>query len=631
MPEIRFDETVLAGLREKANRLPLTPGVYLMKDKAERIIYVGKSKALKNRVSSYFQDVASHNRKTQKMVSLVRSFDYMLTDTEMEALSLENRLIKLHTPKFNIRLKDDKNYPYLKVTVGDDYPRISVVRKRLADGAKYFGPYSGASVAYSILRTAERAFRLPSCRRVFPRDIGKERPCLNYQLGLCSGVCAGKIAKEEYRDSFREVVGFLNGNYGEVRDRLTEQMERAAENLMFETAAVCRDRIAAITGQWQKQKVIASPDVEHDVFALYSDELGSCLTVFIVRGGAIADSTSWFFGADQFTDSPALTAFLCDLYEKREYIPKEILLGFPLDEEDRQTLSDFLKEQSGGKVYLLFPERGEKKALIDMVSENAREKAAANRAEAEKNSDTLIRLASLLGLEVVPERIEAFDISNLGNENIVAGKVVLVNGKPSKKDYRLYKIRSTATQDDYASMEEAVRRRLDHPEDPYPDLFLLDGGNAHVRVIRDLLDSLGVDIPVYGMVKDEYHKTRALAAGDGEISIAKDQPVFVMIYSLQEEVHRFTVARMTAAKRKTLRTSSLEKIPGIGPAKAKALLAHFKSISALRAASAAEIAAVRGIGPKDAEAIAAALSGPAGKNAGSAGSSEPSESSERNQ
>ena len=608
MPQILFDGETLIKLREKANALPLTPGVYLMKDKNGHIIYVGKSKALKNRVSSYFQDVGSHNYKTQKMVSLVRDFDYMLTDTEMEALSLENRLIKLHAPKFNIRLKDDKSYPYLKVTMGDDYPRISVTRRRLADGAKYFGPYFGTSSAYSILRTAEKAFLLPSCKKTFPKDIGKGRPCLNYQLGLCSGVCTGRITKEEYRDSFREVISFLRGDFGEVKAGLTEKMNFAAENLMFEAAAVFRDRLNAVSGLWQRQKVIASPDVEHDVFALFSDETGTCLTGFFVRGGAIVDSENWLFGADQITDSASLAAFLCDLYEKREYVPKELLLGFPLDTEDREMLSAFLRERCGSKVSLFFPERGEKKALTDMVAENAKEKAAAFRRDAEKDSAALVRLALLLGLEVVPERIEAYDISNLGNENITAGKVTLVNGKFSKKDYRLFRIAGTGTQDDYASMTEAVRRRFSHPEDTFPDLILLDGGNQHVSVIRSLLEELGIDIPVFGMVKDEFHKTRAIASGGGEISIAKEQNVFVMIYRLQEEVHRYTVSRMNAAKRKTLRTSSLEKIGGIGPAKAKTLLAHFKSISSLKEATEEEIAAVKGISKKDAAAITAYFS-----------------------
>ncbi|MCQ2426398.1 MAG: excinuclease ABC subunit UvrC [Lachnospiraceae bacterium] len=609
MPQIPFDGEALAKLRAKANALPLTPGVYLMKDRGGHIIYVGKSKALKNRVSSYFQDVTAHNYKTQKMVSLVRDFDYMLTDTEMEALSLENRLIKLHTPKFNIRLKDDKSYPYLKVTLGDEYPRILVTRRRLADGAKYFGPYFGISSAYAILRTAEKAFLLPSCKKSFPKDIGKGRPCLNYQLGLCSGVCTGKITKEEYRDSFREVVSFLRGDFGEVKESLTEKMNYAAENLMFEAAAVYRDRLNAISGLWQRQKVIASPDVEHDVFALYSDEIGTCLTGFFVRGGAIVDSENWYFGADQIADSASLTAFLCDLYEKREYVPKELLLGFPLDAEDRDALAAFLRERCGSRVTLLFPERGEKKALTAMVAGNAKEKAAACRRDAEKDSAALVRLSVLLGLEVVPERIEAYDISNLGNENITAGKVTLVNGKFSKKDYRLYKIAGTGTQDDYASMTEAVRRRFSHPEDPFPDLLLLDGGNQHVSVIRSLLGELGIDIPVFGMVKDEFHKTRAIASGDGEISIAKEQTVFVMVYRLQEEVHRYTVSHMNAAKRKTLRTSSLEKIDGIGPAKAKALLAHFRSVSAVKEATEEELAAVKGISEKDAAAVAAWFAG----------------------
>lgn len=595
---------ILTGLREKANRLPLSPGVYLMKDADGKIIYVGKSKVLKNRVSQYFQEGAAHSRKTAAMVAQVRSFETMHTDTEMEALTLENRLIKLHTPKYNIRLKDSKSYPYIKVTLEDDYPRITVVRKRLADKAAYFGPYSGTSAAYAIVNTARKCFGIPSCKRKFPKDIGKGRPCLNHQLGMCPGICTGNVSKEEYRETISQLLLFLRGSVVEVEKELREKMEFAAENLMFESAAVLRDRITALSALRRKQKIVASPDVEHDVFALHTDDTCSVLTAFYVRGGCVSDSESFRFGAEQIVDGDTLAAFLGELYETRTFIPKHILLGFPLSEEAEEALGAWLRKKADYKVTISHPLRGEKKALCDMVAENARRQAEQYRFEREKDEGTLIRLASLLALEVIPERIESYDISNYGSEHITAGKVVLKGTKFDKSAYRTYKIRGTQDgPDDYASMREAIERRMSHTEDPYPDLILLDGGKGHVSVIRLLLREMGIDIPVFGMVKDDYHKTRALVGEEEEISIASEQSVFLLIYRLQEEVHRFTISRMTEAKRKTLKTSSLEKISGIGPAKAKALLLHFSSPSAIARAEMDELAAVKGISHTDAERI----------------------------
>lgn len=596
-------DTILV-LRDKAGRLPLLPGVYLMKDKAGKIIYVGKSKALRNRVLSYFTDLDNHTVKTAKLVGNITDFEVMLTTTEMEALALENRLIKLHTPKFNIKLKDSKNYPYIKVTMNEEYPRILVVRKRLNDGAKYFGPYSGTSIAYTIVNTARKAFGIPDCKKQFPRDIGKTRPCLNHQIGLCCGLCTGKMSKEDYRAVFRDLLPFLGGAFDEVKRSLTEQMSYASDHLLFEVAALCRDRIQALDKLWEKQKVVAAPHVEQDVIALYSDETCSCLAVFYIRHGAITDNESFLFGADQIVDGEALITFLYELYRLREYIPREILLDFSIAEEDRQVLEELLSEKAGYKVSIRLPEKGDRKKLCAMVRRNAIEYAAQYNAKAEKENDTLIRLAQLLQLEVVPEKIEAFDISNYGNENITAGKVRLENGKFNKSAYRTYKITATAGQDDYASMKEAVKRRLLHTEDEYPDLILLDGGKAHVSVIRELLAEMGISLPVYGMVKDEYHKTRALTGDTEEISIAREQSVFLLIYKLQEEVHRYTVSRMTGAKRKSLRTSSLEAIPGIGPAKAKALLAAFGGRRGIMAATFDQLTAVKGISDTNAKAIA---------------------------
>lgn len=588
-------------LLDRANRLPLSPGVYIMKNRAGNVIYVGKSKVLRQRVSQYFQDT-QHNTKTARMVSMVDTFDYMLCDSEMEALTLENRLIKLHMPKYNIRLKDSKSYPYIKITVQEQYPRLVVTRRRLADGAKYFGPYSGMSSAYAIVRTLQRAFLIPPCKKEFPRDIGRERPCLYHQMGQCCGICTGEVSPEEYRERFRDVIGFLRGSYRTVRRDLEEQMRFASENLRFEAAARYRDRIRALEKLWEKQKVVGSPDTEQDVIALYTDDLCSCITVFYVRCGAVTDSEHFVFPAEQIIDDGAIASFLCDLYLKREYVPREILTNFTLAEEEHEMLSAFTAERAGGKVTIRRPERGEARALCNMVYENAAEFAAQYQQETEKGNKMLVRLASLLALEVVPERIEAYDISNFGNDNITAGMITAVDGKFRRSDYRIYNIRQQK-QDDYAAMREAISRRLRHSDPPLPDLILLDGGRGHVAVIRALLAEEGVDIPVFGMVKDEFHKTRALTDEDSEISIAREQPVFQFIYQLQEEVHRFTVAHMSAAKSKTLRRTSLENIPGIGPAKAKTLLRAFGTVSRLRAATAEELNAVPTISARDAMAI----------------------------
>ncbi len=590
-------------LYEKAKELPLTPGVYLMKDKNGKIIYVGKSKALKNRVSQYFSGSDKHSVKTERMVSCVCNFDIMLTHTETEALSLENQLIKLHTPKFNIKLKDDRNYPYIKVSMGEAYPRLSVVRKRQSsDRAKYFGPYSGTGVAYSILRTAQKTFGIPSCKKEFPKDIGK-RPCLNYQIGQCCGLCTGKIPKEEYRAVFSEVNAFLNGSFGDVKKSLEEKMEFASESLMFEAAARYRDRIYSLDKLWEKQRVVASPDVERDIVALYSDEISSCLAVFYVRNGSVIDNERFIFGADQIIDDDTLTGFLFDLYQKREYIPKDILLDFRIDDENLSALSELLKSRAGYSVQIRTPQKGDSKALCRMVYDNAKEYALEYRKKTEKENDTLIRLAQMLCLEVVPDKIEAFDISNYGDENITAGMIRFENGNFRKSGYRTYKITSSKTQDDYASMKEAVTRRFLHTELEFPDLLLIDGGTGHVGVVKKALDEINVSLPVFGMVKDSYHKTRALTDGECEISIARDQAVFQLIYGIQEEVHRYTVSRMTNAKRKTLKTSSLTRIPGIGPAKAKALLGALGGIAGVKSADEKTLEAIPGISSKDAENI----------------------------
>ncbi len=596
-------------LLEKANALPMRPGVYIMKNAAGSVIYVGKSAKLKNRVSQYFQN-SEKNTKTANMVRQVKDFDYYLCDTEMEALSLENTLIKQYTPKYNIRLKDAKSYPYIKLT-DEQYPRLVMSRKRQNDGGRYFGPYSGTSTVFSVINTLSGVLGLPTCNRRFPKDIGRERPCLYYQMGRCSGVCTGNVTPEDYAEKVRYAADVLRGNTAEVKKQITEKMYECAENERFEAAAKYRDTLTALDRLGQKHKVVAAPGTEHDVIALYRDELCSCISVFFIRDGAVSDKAEYIFGQDRIADEGNISAFLCELYNVREYIPRSILLSVELDDGDLELVSGYLCDRAGRKITVRTPERGELKTLCDMVYDNAEEKARAYKSEAQKDEKTLLRLAELLRLEVYPSRIEAYDISNLGHEHITAGMIVTDGTKFKKSDYRSFKIKSvTDGTDDYASMREALYRRFEHLSDEsgsfseLPDLILLDGGKGHVSVVKELFYEMGIDVPVFGMVKDGFHKTRALCTDTDEISIAKENTVFVFIYKIQEEVHRYTVSKMSSAKRKTLTRSSLTKIKGIGDAKAKVLLKALGGYGAVKNATVEQLTAVKGISLKDAESIA---------------------------
>ncbi len=595
-------------LLEKANQLPLTPGVYIMRNAEGRVIYVGKSRKLKNRVSQYFQKNVK-GIKTARMVSNVADFDYFLCDTEIEALALENTLIKQHTPRYNIRLKDAKSYPYIKITA-ESYPQLRFTRTRSADKARYFGPYSGASVAGSVLRTLQKTLRLPTCNRHFPQDIGKERPCLYYQLGQCCGPCTGKISEQEYAELIHCATEILRGNSHAVVQDLQQKMQQAAQEERFEMAASYRDRMFALQKLSQKQKVLDAPDVSEDVFGFHQDDYGAAMTVFYVREGALIDKQEAVFGNDEILDAEALISYVFDHYRLHDDIPPRILLSFEAEDEELEPLSQLLSEKLGRRVQIYTPMRGARKQLCELAVQNAAEMLLATRRAVEKNDETMLRLAQMLALEVVPNRIESYDISNLGSEFKTCGMIVWQDGKFCKSDYRTFRIKGVEGTDDYACMREALSRRLAHLNDekdagfsPVPDLILLDGGAGHVSVIRQLLQEMQLDIPVFGMVKDQFHKTRALCTEDEEISIAQERAVFTAIYRIQEEVHRYSVKRMSDAKRSTLRTSSLEKLPGVGKAKAKILLSHFGGSSALKKASKKELEAVPGIGPVLAESI----------------------------
>ena len=602
----------LEFLRKKASMLPRTPGIYIMKDKGGKVIYVGKSRSLKDRVSQYFHLSSDANIKTVKMVSQVEDFETIFCDTEIEALTLENVKIKQFTPKYNILLKDAKSYPYIKLTMNEDYPRISATRKRIADGAKYYGPYSGMAVVNNVISVLERTLKIPLCKRVFPRDIGKERPCIYKQIGRCVAPCDNSISQENYYKIMQCASNVLRGNIKEAVTTLTEQMYRFAENESFEDAARCRDGIEALTKLRDGQKVVGSPDDEYDIIAVYSDSLSTCISVFYIRSGIISDSDNFIYGANELTSDSGyeyMSSFMTELYRKREYVPSEILLAFDFDLNELELVQEYIRGIANRAVKIRIPQKGDTKKLCEMVMLNAKEQANQYRNSAEQDNRVLSKLGEMLGLSGAPERIEVYDISNLGSEHITAGMIVCENGKLKKSDYRIFRIKNQDGADDYSAMTEVILRRMSHLTDStgsfaqMPDLILLDGGATHVSVVKRALSENGIDLPVFGMVKDEHHKTRTIVTEDKEISIAKEQSVFVFVYKLQEEVHRFTVSKMDSAKRKTLKRYSLENIEGIGNTKAKALMAHFKTLSAMREASVEEIAKVKGIGLKDAERI----------------------------
>ncbi len=598
---------IIDSLREKANSLPETPGVYIMRNAEDKIIYVGKSKKLKNRVTSYFSGTHT-SPKTARMVSLVRDFDYILCKTEIEALTLENVLIKKHSPKYNIKLKDAKSYPYIKISA-EEYPRLTVTRDRNSGKGKYFGPYSSASGAYTALETVKKIFALPTCRRSFPKDIGKERPCLYKDMGRCVAPCVkGAISAEEYRELVKSASHVLDGNVSQTLKSLTDDMLAAADELNFERAATLRDSIEALKKLSEKQKVVADAKINRDIFALFTSEIENVFASLTIREGALVGKNEFMLAREAITTGEEALNLILGYYEGGVSIPPEVIVGFDANEDDVSLLSEYLTMLKGKKVVVRIPERGDVKALCDMAYENAKEAARQYRLEGERENKNLARIAELLGLDYVPSRIEAYDISNIGDECITASMVVSVDGKCKRSEYRTFKIGTTDGRDDYASMREALTRRLSHIGDgspslgERPDLILLDGGDTHVGAVKPILKQLEMDIPVFGMVKDDFHKTRAITDGEKEISIALEMNVYAFVYNIQEEAHRFAYLNSQNAKLKTLTSSSLEKIDGIGKKKAKLLLSAM-NISDIKIASEDELKKIKGISEKDAKNI----------------------------
>ncbi len=578
-----FDE-----LKEKAHSLPLKPGVYLMMDRVGTVIYVGKAKALKNRVSQYFHDQAAHTEKTRKMVAQIDHFDTIVAGSEFEALVLESSLIKRHQPHYNILLKDGKGYPYIRLPIKEPYPRFSMVGRMAADGARYFGPFAGRNDTQKIIDALCLAFKLPTCSRKFPRDIGKERPCLNHQMGRCDGYCRTEQPQEDYARAIAQAVRLLEGKFGELTAELTEEMTQAAEALAFEKAALLRDRLRAITLLGKRQKVVRAYLADTDVLGLYRGEVRTAVAVLHFRDGELADRDLAFFPTEGEQEGELLSAFLLQYYEKRGILPRQILL--PLDVEDEVSLARWLSQRAERRVELLTPQRGAKMDLIRMAAENAREECERVTTKEERTARILTLLAETLGLAAPPGRIEAYDISNTGASDIVSAMTVFEDGKPRRAAYRYFKIRDMDKPDDYASMEQTLSRRFaaDKQEGfaSPPNLLLIDGGDTHAAVARRVLQRLELDIPVFGMVKDDRHRTRALVTAEGhEIGIQAVPALFAFIGQIQEETHRAAVGFHHKQHSKSGIVSTLESIPGVGTVRRKQLLKRFGSLRAIRQAS----------------------------------------------
>lgn len=580
-------------LRKKAMALPLLPGVYIMHSADGEIIYIGKAKALRNRVSQYFGSQNNHAEKVRRMVDNVDHFEYIITDSEFEALILECSLIKQHTPKYNILLKDDKGYSYIKVS-GDKWRKISYVLQKNDDGAEYIGPYKSSYYVKSAVEEANKIFMLPTCNRKFPQDFGKGRPCLNYHIKLCTAPCTGKVKFADYNESVEQALSFLKGGSSNSVKDLTKKMEEAAENLEFERAARIRDKISAIKKMGDKQKVVANKVLDEDVIASFSDGHKTCFQVFRFEGGRLFDRESFVFDSG---DSEGETEeFILRYYTIRGDVPKNIAIDKDFD--GLTAMQDWLSEKRGSKVYITVPQRGEQAQLMAMCRSNAAEELAQRKGATVKEYSVLEELKELLGLEKIPSYIESYDISNLAGTENVAGMIVYKDGKPYKCAYKKFKIKGFDGQDDYASMAEVIGRRFNEylkaekADDGFgklPDLILLDGGKGQVAVAKQVLREMNIDVPLFGLVKDDKHRTRAVTGDGGEISVNSRRALFTFLSKMQDEVHRFAIGYHHERRSKNTFKSSLTEIEGIGEKRARAMLKYFRTIDNISKADLEEL------------------------------------------
>lgn len=587
-------------LKDKANSLPFAPGVYIMRDKNDKVIYVGKAKKLKNRVSQYFQDTASHTPKTRLMVSHIHHFDVIVAASEFEALVLECSLIKQHLPKYNILLKDDKGYPYIRLDMKEEYPQMTIVSKLAQDGAAYFGPFGSRGVTKDLIEALCISLKLPRCSKRFPKDIGKGRPCLNYHMGQCSAWCQGRLTKQDYRQQMEQARELLSGNYKKVAEQIKAQMLHHAENLEFELAAGLRDRLNSIETLGKKQLVTAATLADMDVIGYAANESKACFAVLHFSGGNLLDKDYEVFPTPDDPEA-AVSSLIKQYYLSRGIAPKVLLLPFPVD--DAELFTQLMEQRFGKKSKLRIPQRGDNLRLVELAQKNALEEAQRVTGKEERINGTLALLGKMLAMDP-PKRIESYDISNIAGTDIVAGMVVYEDGKAKKSEFKRFRIEGLTDQDDYASMEQVVRRRLLHLQagdkgfDKAPDLILIDGGVNHAAVALSVVQELEMNIPVFGMVKDDRHRTRALVTPEGfEIAIDGQQAIFAFIGNIQEDTHNWAIGYHRQLRSKRLRYSQLTQIPGIGEKRKQQLLKTFGSIQSIASASLDELERVL---PKDA-------------------------------
>ncbi|MDE5951009.1 MAG: excinuclease ABC subunit UvrC, partial [Acetatifactor sp.] len=594
---------------EELKKLPGKPGVYIMRDAADGILYVGKAVNLHNRVRSYFRENIGRGPMIDKMVTLIARFEYIVTDSELEALVLENNLIKEHSPKYNTLLKDDKTYPYIKVTMGEDYPRILFSRQMKKDKSRYYGPYTSAAAVKDTIELLNKLFCLRTCNRSLPRDIGNERPCLNYHIKQCMAPCQGYIDKEQYRQQLGQALEFLNGNYNKILKDLEEKMKRAAQELEFEEAARYRDLHASVKSVSQKQKITDSALDDKDIIALYRDETDAVVQVFFVRDGKLIGREHYYMThVSGIGKEEILEGFVKQFYAGTPFIPRELMLQYEI--ADSELVEKWLSERKGSRVYIRVPKIGSKEKLVELAAQNARLVLSQDKEKLKREEGRTIgavkEIADWLGLPCV-DRMEAFDISNISGFENVGSMVVYEKGKPKRSDYRKFRIKTVAGPDDYACMKEVLTRRLVHGLEEsreleerdmdreygsftkFPDLLLMDGGRGQVNIALSVLEELGIHIPVCGMVKDDNHRTRGLYYNNVEIPIDTRSEGFKLITRIQDEAHRFAIEYHRSLRSKAQVKSQLDDIPGVGPARRKALMRHFKSLEEIKAAQVKEL------------------------------------------
>ena len=621
------EEIFMFNFEEELKKLPRKPGVYIMRDDKDVILYVGKAINLHNRVRSYFRENIGRGPAIDQMVSLIARFEYIVTDSELEALVLENNLIKENSPKYNTLLKDDKTYPYIKVTVGEDYPRILFSRTMKKDKSRYFGPYTSAAAVKDTIELLNKLYQLRTCNRVLPRDIGIERPCLNYHIKQCLAPCQGYVSKEEYRQQVAGALEFLNGNYSPILKDLEEKMKKAAEAMEFEDAARYRDLLSSVRQVSQKQKITEGVGEDKDILALYQDETEAVVQVFFVRDGKLIGREHYYMTHVPENNKPAiLQDFVKQFYAGTPFIPRELMLQYEI--EDAELIEKWLSERKGSRVYLKVPKIGSKEKLVELAAQNAKLVLSQDREKLKREEGRTIgavkEISDLLQLPLTgTARMEAYDISNINGFENVGSMVVYEKGKPKRSDYRKFKIKSVSGPDDYACMREVLTRRFRHGMEEsreleeqemdqeygsftkFPDLILMDGGRGQVNIALSVLEELGIDIPVCGMVKDDNHRTRGLYYHNIELPIDTHSEGFKLITRIQDEAHRFAIEYHRSLRSKTQVRSVLDDIPGVGPARRKALMRHFKSLEEIRQATVEELMEIPEMNERTAQEIVA--------------------------